>query len=100
MLKNRKSDRYQKLMRVPAKWRLLLTGTPLQNNLTELVSLLNFIMPGYFREADEALDAIFKVSWPGRRRCAHYADISSTRSKLARRKRICYHNNASIAQRR
>lgn len=62
MLKNRKSDRYQKLMRVPAKWRLLLTGTPLQNNLTELVSLLNFIMPGYFREADEALDAIFKVS--------------------------------------
>ncbi|KDN38457.1 hypothetical protein K437DRAFT_259406 [Tilletiaria anomala UBC 951] len=64
LLKNRKSERYQKLMKIPAKWRLLLTGTPLQNNLGELVSLLNFIMPSYFRDADEALKAIFKIK-PG-----------------------------------
>ncbi|KAK0533262.1 DNA-dependent ATPase fun30 [Tilletia horrida] len=61
VLKSRKSQKYEKLMRIRAKWRLLLTGTPLQNNLQELVSLLNFIMPAYFSSAEEALAAIFKV---------------------------------------
>jgi SNF2 family DNA or RNA helicase len=31
---------------------LLLTGTPLQNNLTELWSLLNFILPDIFDNLD------------------------------------------------
>ncbi|KAE8226142.1 hypothetical protein CF319_g1232 [Tilletia indica] len=61
VLKSRKSQKYEKLMRIRASWRLLLTGTPLQNNLQELVSLLNFIMPAYFSSAEEALSAIFKV---------------------------------------
>ena len=30
--------------------RLLLTGTPLQNNLSELWSLLNFLMPDIFND--------------------------------------------------
>ncbi|GAK63171.1 SNF2 family DNA-dependent ATPase [Moesziomyces antarcticus] len=64
MLKNRKSQKYEKLLRLKTNWRLLLTGTPLQNNLQELVSLLNFIMPAYFSDAEEALAAIFKVK-PG-----------------------------------
>ncbi|PWZ02139.1 hypothetical protein BCV70DRAFT_198417 [Testicularia cyperi] len=64
MLKNRKSQKYEKLLKIRTKWRLLLTGTPLQNNLQELVSLLNFIMPDYFADAEEALAAIFKVK-PG-----------------------------------
>ena len=33
--------------------RLLLTGTPLQNNLTELWSLLNFLMPKIFDDLDQ-----------------------------------------------
>ena len=61
MLKNRKSQKYAKLLRISGRWRLLLTGTPLQNNLQELVSLLNFILPDYFTDAEEALAAIFKV---------------------------------------
>ncbi|XP_022248336.1 SWI/SNF-related matrix-associated actin-dependent regulator of chromatin subfamily A containing DEAD/H box 1-like [Limulus polyphemus] len=48
MLKNMRSQRYQHLMRVKAKRRLLLTGTPLQNNLIELMSLLIFVMPNMF----------------------------------------------------
>lgn len=32
--------------------RLLLTGTPLQNNLTELWALLNFLLPNIFSSAD------------------------------------------------
>lgn len=33
--------------------RILLTGTPLQNNLTELWSLLNFLLPKVFSSCDE-----------------------------------------------
>lgn len=60
VLKNSKSAAYQMLMRIPAQFRLLLTGTPLQNNLTELVSLLGFILPSVFREHSEDLEYIFR----------------------------------------
>lgn len=36
------------------------TGTPLQNNLKELVSLLAFILPSVFKENSEDLEAIFR----------------------------------------
>lgn len=45
MLKNMKSGRYQGLIKIRSKRRILLTGTPLQNNLIELMSLLVFTMP-------------------------------------------------------
>ncbi|KZO95630.1 hypothetical protein CALVIDRAFT_578074, partial [Calocera viscosa TUFC12733] len=61
VLKNYQSQRYQHLMQIKVPWRLMLTGTPLQNNLQELVSLLNFLLPKYFAEAQESLRAIFKV---------------------------------------
>eukprot|EP00736_Rhodelphis_marinus_P012156 Rmarinus@m.28402 len=35
-----------------SKHRLLLTGTPLHNNLTELWGLLNFLLPSIFKSAD------------------------------------------------
>ncbi|CCE84029.1 Piso0_004631 [Millerozyma farinosa CBS 7064] len=64
MLKNSTSERYNKLMRLKARFRLLLTGTPLQNNLKELVSLLAFILPKLFNDRREDLQGLFhqKVS--------------------------------------
>ncbi|KAH0293407.1 hypothetical protein KCU62_g1282, partial [Aureobasidium sp. EXF-3399] len=59
-LKNSQSKRHQQLMRIPAEFRLLLTGTPLQNNLQELASLLSFILPSLFNSRREDLDNIFK----------------------------------------
>ncbi|KAI7946072.1 hypothetical protein MJO29_012460 [Puccinia striiformis f. sp. tritici] len=61
-LKNSQSKRYKDLMRMKVRWRLLLTGTPLQNNLQELVSLLSFILPKIFGgQAQNDLRMIFKV---------------------------------------
>ena len=35
-------------MNLDMEYRVLLTGTPLQNNIEELFSLLNFLEPGRF----------------------------------------------------
>lgn len=44
-IKNFRSQKWQSLLTFRTRARLLLTGTPLQNNLTELWSLLFFLMP-------------------------------------------------------
>ena len=41
--------------------RLLITGTPLQNNLHELWALLNFLLPDVFGSSD-AFDDYFNMS--------------------------------------
>ncbi|EMC99309.1 hypothetical protein BAUCODRAFT_31627 [Baudoinia panamericana UAMH 10762] len=45
-IRNFNSQRWQTLIRLKTKARLLLTGTPLQNSLTELWSLLTFLTAG------------------------------------------------------
>ena len=47
-IKNFKSQRWQLLLNFKSNGRLLLTGTPLQNNLMELWSLMHFLMPNVF----------------------------------------------------
>ncbi|KIW91949.1 uncharacterized protein Z519_06931 [Cladophialophora bantiana CBS 173.52] len=59
VLKNADSQVASKLVKIQCNFRLLLTGTPLQNNLKELISLLAFLMPALFREKAEALKNIF-----------------------------------------
>lgn len=52
-IKNHKCQLLQALKRLNiSEGRLLLTGTPLQNDLTELWSLLNFILPVIFSDLD------------------------------------------------
>ncbi|XP_047063817.1 ATP-dependent DNA helicase DDM1-like isoform X1 [Lolium rigidum] len=52
-LKNSKCKLLRELKRIPMANKLLLTGTPLQNNLAELWSLLNFILPDIFSSHQE-----------------------------------------------
>ncbi|KFO86862.1 SWI/SNF-related matrix-associated actin-dependent regulator of chromatin subfamily A containing DEAD/H box 1, partial [Buceros rhinoceros silvestris] len=59
MLKNMSSVRYHHLMTINAQNRLLLTGTPVQNNLLELMSLLNFVMPCMFSTSTSGIQRMF-----------------------------------------
>jgi SWI/SNF-related matrix-associated actin-dependent regulator of chromatin subfamily A member 5 len=59
-IKNEESDVSIAARRIRCRGRLLLTGTPLQNNLHELWSLLNFILPQTFRES-EPFDSAFDL---------------------------------------
>ncbi|PVH63377.1 hypothetical protein PAHAL_2G017400 [Panicum hallii] len=52
-LKNSKCKLLREIKRIPMDNKLLLTGTPLQNNLAELWSLLNFILPDIFSSHQE-----------------------------------------------
>ncbi|KAH1009634.1 hypothetical protein HUJ04_001962 [Dendroctonus ponderosae] len=52
-IKNFKSQRWQLLLNFQTERRLLLTGTPLQNNLMELWSLMHFLMPNVFQSHRE-----------------------------------------------
>ncbi|KAF3320508.1 ATP-dependent DNA helicase DDM1 [Carex littledalei] len=52
-LKNTNCKLMRELRRIPMENKLLLTGTPLQNNLAELWSLLNFILPDIFSSQTE-----------------------------------------------
>ncbi|XP_030847901.1 helicase domino isoform X4 [Strongylocentrotus purpuratus] len=52
-IKNFKSQRWQTLLNFSSQRRLLLTGTPLQNNLMELWSLMHFLMPHVFQSHRE-----------------------------------------------
>nr|XP_034338376.1 helicase domino isoform X5 [Crassostrea gigas] len=52
-IKNFKSQRWQTLLNFQSQRRLLLTGTPLQNSLMELWSLMHFLMPHVFQSHKE-----------------------------------------------
>lgn len=59
MLKNMTTQRYEYLDKINSERRILLTGTPLQNNLLELMSLLCFVMPSLFAKRQEDIRNLF-----------------------------------------
>ncbi|KAM8759982.1 SWI/SNF-related matrix-associated actin-dependent regulator of chromatin subfamily A containing DEAD/H box 1A [Acanthopagrus schlegelii] len=81
MLKNMNSLRYRHLMAINAEHRLLLTGTPLQNNLLELMSLLNFIMPSMFSSSTSQLSKMFSMK-------SHEEQSSFERERISQAKLI------------
>ncbi|VDL92227.1 unnamed protein product [Schistocephalus solidus] len=57
-IKNEKSKLAEVVREFKSQSRLLITGTPLQNNLHELWALLNFLMPDMFSSSD-TFDELF-----------------------------------------
>lgn len=80
-LRNRTSARYKQLSKIPATFRILLTGTPLQNNLKELMSILAFMMPRIFEDHRNELEFIFQYK-------ATTKDISTANAALLSSQRI------------
>lgn len=52
-LKNSENQTYTALMSLKTKRRVLLTGTPIQNDMTEYYSLLHFVNPGVLGSREE-----------------------------------------------
>jgi len=73
-IKNFMSKRTKAVMRLNADFKLLTTGTPIQNNLTELWSLFNFINPGLLFTQKIFNDRFVSISGD--------TDFSSMRMKL------------------
>ena len=46
-IKNYQAEMTKEIKKIKAKCKIALTGTPLENNVTELWSIFDFIMPGY-----------------------------------------------------
>lgn len=46
-MKNHKTQNAQVVKKIPADYRLALTGTPLENNVSEIWSIFDFLMPGF-----------------------------------------------------
>ena len=86
-IKNETSGVAEACSRVRSRTRLLLTGTPLQNNLHELWAVLTFLYPRYFdrkeRGGSSAFDGAFDLSGRG----GGTAGSSSSSSSSSGRKR-------------
>ncbi|XP_043542852.1 chromodomain-helicase-DNA-binding protein 3 isoform X2 [Chiloscyllium plagiosum] len=61
-LKNNQSKFFRVLNAYKIDWKLLLTGTPLQNNLEELFHLLNFLTPDRFNNLEGFLEEFADIS--------------------------------------
>lgn len=53
MMKNPKTQTAQSICSIPAKNRLALSGTPIENHLGELWSLFHFLMPGFLQSKSQ-----------------------------------------------
>ncbi|KAI2464481.1 SNF2 family N-terminal domain-containing protein [Annulohypoxylon bovei var. microspora] len=83
-LKNQDTLIYRQMMQVPTEWRLILSGTPVQNNLKELLTILRFIEPSLFEETSfETLNTIFEAKVASKD-VLNFAALASERVDRAR----------------
>ncbi|KAI2621231.1 P-loop containing nucleoside triphosphate hydrolase protein [Hypoxylon sp. NC1633] len=71
-LKNKEAKLYSELVSFGAPARVLITGTPIQNNLAELTSLLDFLNPGKVH-IDEDLETLASVDAQAKLQDLHVA---------------------------
>eukprot|EP00835_Amoeboradix_gromovi_P003441 NODE_227_length_13866_cov_0.400305.p2 type:complete len:666 gc:universal NODE_227_length_13866_cov_0.400305:7229-9226(+) len=57
-VKNCSTMKYKQLNLIPARTKILLTGTPVNNNLKEIMSLLAFVVPDLFNNYFDTLDKL------------------------------------------
>ena len=60
-IKNRTTRNAKSVKMLQAKYRLILTGTPIENSLDELWSLFDFLMPGLLSSYDRFLEKYVRV---------------------------------------
>jgi len=82
-VKNMDTQRYKHLMRFKTKYRLLLTGTPLQNNLGELMCLVNFVAPELFGDNSAMIQKLFAGAAGQARELLSVSKIAKARKIMA-----------------
>lgn len=63
-IKNRGTRNAKSVKMIQAAHRLILTGTPIENSLEELWSLMDFLMPGFLGTYDRFLEKYIRVLGP------------------------------------
>jgi superfamily II DNA or RNA helicase len=56
-IKNRRTQHAKSLKRLQSGGRFLLTGTPIENSMEDLISLFEFLLPGYLQKPGKNLSA-------------------------------------------
>ena len=79
-IKNRRSQNARTLTSLHSKGRFLLTGTPVENSLDDLLSLFSFLMPGYLQKATGKLSHEDRV-WNNQRQTKRAAAYILRRTK-------------------
>ena len=79
-IKNRRSQNAKTLMSLHAEGRFLLTGTPVENSLDDLLSLFSFLMPGYLQKPTGKLSQDDKA-WHNKRQTERAAAYILRRTK-------------------
>lgn len=79
-IKNRRSQNAKTLTRLHSAGRFLLTGTPVENSLDDLLSLFTFLMPGYLEKAPPKLSQEDRA-WHGNRQISRAAAYILRRTK-------------------
>lgn len=63
-IKNRGTRNARSVKMIQAAHRLILTGTPIENSLEELWSLMDFLMPGFLSSFDRFMEKYIRVTGP------------------------------------
>lgn len=79
-IKNRRSQNARTLTQLHSAGRFLLTGTPVENSLDDLISLFAFLMPGYLDKAPPGLNQEDRA-WHANRQTSRAAAYILRRTK-------------------